>query len=295
MSETSPATADPNQSHSLNHHHRHRRSLAGLDVLAARPEADPCDVACDAMPAHLLAELSPADEAWLRGHVADCTYCNRQLQGYDQLGSVLDAVCAPPPVVDLPSVRLPNRRALPSAAVPAWTATVDSPVGPLVLAATEAGLCEVAFARSRPPEEVGALLAERGLDPRPIAETPPPPAADTLERATAQLAEYFAGRRDAFDLPLDFRGVTPFTRSVLEATAGVGFGRLETYRGIAGQIGKPGATRAVGNALGRNPLPVVVPCHRVVESDGGIGGFGGGLETKRKLLALEGVLPEPLF
>ena len=293
MTETSQTTADPNQSRNLNHRHRHHRRPPGLEILAGLPEADPCDVACDAMPAHLLEELSGADEAWLRAHVADCNYCNRLLQGYGHLGPLLDTVCAPPPVVGLPAVHLPRPRQAPAAHVAAWTATVDSPVGPLVLAATEEGLCEVAFARSRPPDEVRALLAERGLDLQPGEETLPPAAAVTLERASAQLAEYFAGRRDRFDLPLDFRGVTPFTRSVLEATAGVGFGRLETYRGIAGRIGKPGATRAVGNALGRNPLPVVVPCHRIVRSGGGIGGYTGGLEIKERLLAIEGVALSP--
>ncbi|MBA3413659.1 MAG: methylated-DNA--[protein]-cysteine S-methyltransferase [Chloroflexia bacterium] len=173
-------------------------------------------------------------------------------------------------------------------AAPAWTETVDSPVGPLVLAATEDGLCEVAFARCRPPAEIRALLRERGLDPRPAETATPPTVTETLARTADQLSEYFGGTRQLFALPLDFQGVTPFTRSVLEATAAVAFGRLETYRGIAGRIGNPGATRAVGNALGRNPLPVVVPCHRIVRTGGGIGGYTGGLWIKERLLALEG-------
>jgi methylated-DNA-[protein]-cysteine S-methyltransferase len=266
----------------LNHH----RQPPSLDTEAARPGVDPCDVACEAMPAHVLADLAPTDEAWLREHVAGCGYCARQLDGFERLGSVLDAVCASPIDCPVPAVALPpwpGKRA-----VPAWTETVDSPVGPLVLAATEDGLCEVAFARSRTPDEVRALLLERGLDPRPAGAASPPVVAETLARAADQLGEYFGGNRHLFDLPLDFRGVTPFTRSVLEATATVDFGRLETYRGIAGRIGKPGATRAVGNALGRNPLPVVVPCHRIVRSGGGIGGYTGGLWIKERLLALEG-------
>jgi len=291
MTETYQTTANPDQN--LNHRHRHHREHPGLDAEAARPGADPCDVACDAMPAHLLAELTPADEAWLRRHVAECNSCNRQFQGYAQLGVALDVVCAPPVAVDLPPIALPTARQESRPVAPAWTATVDSPVGPLVLAATADGLCEVAFARSRTPDEVRALLVERGLDPHPVEENPPPAVAGTLARTSEQLDEYFAGRRDRFDLPLDFRGVTPFTRSVLEATAGVDFGRLETYRGIAGRIGKPGATRAVGNALGRNPLPVVVPCHRIVRSGGGIGGYTGGLWIKERLLAIEGVALNP--
>ncbi len=269
----------------LNHH----RQPPGLDAEATRPGVDPCDVACDAMPAHLLADLPPTDEAWLRDHVADCDYCSRHLQSYEQLGSVLDLVCAPPVEIRAPAFTLPPTRHERRPAVPAWTETVDSPVGPLVLAATEDGLCEIAFARSRTPDDIRGLLLERGLDPHPADATAPPAVADTLARATDQLGEYFGGTRHLFDLPLDFRGVTPFTRSVLEATAGIDFGRLETYRGIAGRIGKPGATRAVGNALGRNPLPVVVPCHRIVRSGGGIGGYTGGPWIKERLLALEGV------
>lgn len=270
---------DPNQNH-----HLPRSACAEA---AERPEADPCDIACEAMPAHFLAELPPPDQIWLEEHVADCGYCARQLAGYDTLGSALDLCCdvpvAEPPLVRLPAAAERRRR------VPAWTATVESPVGPLVLAATEDGLCEVAFARSRTPEAVRDLLRERGLSPRPKGSAPPETVAATLDRAAGQLGEYFSGRRQGFDLPLDFRGVTPFTRSVLEATADVGFGHLDTYRGIAGRIGKPGATRAVGNALGRNPLPVVVPCHRIVRSGGGMGGYTGGLWIKERLLAHEGV------
>jgi methylated-DNA-[protein]-cysteine S-methyltransferase len=281
MTETHQTTANI----PLNHHRR----PPSLDAESARPGADPCDVACAAMPAHLLADLPPADEAWLRDHVAGCGYCDRQLQSFDRLGSVLDLVHAPPVDCRLPPVTLPRGRPEPRPAVPAWTEMVDSPVGPLVLAATEDGLCKVAFARSWTPAEIRALLLERGLDPHPAEATAPPAVAETLTRAGEQLGEYFDGARHLFDLPLDFRGVTPFTRSVLEATAGVDFGRLETYRGIAGRIGKPGATRAVGNALGRNPLPVVVPCHRIVRSGGGIGGYTGGLWIKERLLAIEGV------
>jgi methylated-DNA-[protein]-cysteine S-methyltransferase len=108
--------------------------------------------------------------------------------------------------------------------------------------------------------------------------------------------EYFAGARRDFELPLDWSLISGFNRQVLrELASGVPYGAVVGYGDLAGRVGQPGAAQAVGTAMGANPLPVVVPCHRVVESDGGIGGFGGGLETKRKLLALEGVLPEPLF
>ena len=106
----------------------------------------------------------------------------------------------------------------------------------------------------------------------------------------AQLSEYFRGERNRFEVPLDFSGITPFTRAVLDATADVPFGRLSTYRQVAEQIGQPKATRAVGNALGRNPIPIVVPCHRIVRSDSSLGGYTGGIQIKEHLLSLEGVL-----
>lgn len=269
----------------LNHQHE----PPALEVAATRPDVDPCDIACDAMPAHLLAELPAPDEAWLREHVADCGSCRRQLAGYDLLGATLDEVVAPLRDLPAPTVVLPRERAGTAPPTTVWTAMVASPIGPLLLAATETGLCEIAFARSRSENDVRAMLVERGLAPRPLDEGGPAEVRAIIARATEQLAEYFNGSRRRFDLPLDFRGVTPFTRSVLEATAAVDFGRLETYRGIASRIGKPKASRAVGGALGRNPLPVVVPCHRIVRAGGGLGGYTGGLWIKERLLAIEGV------
>jgi methylated-DNA-[protein]-cysteine S-methyltransferase len=107
-----------------------------------------------------------------------------------------------------------------------------------------------------------------------------------LCRARDQLAEYFAGRRRHFDLPLAAAG-TPFQQRVWQALAAIPYGELRSYRDIARAIGKPAAVRAVGGANGRNPLPIVVPCHRVIGSDGSLTGFGGGLPAKRRLLALE--------
>ena len=100
-----------------------------------------------------------------------------------------------------------------------------------------------------------------------VSRTPSLTVRQNLERAASQLTEYFGGQRARFDVPLDWGAMAPFQRAVLEATAAVPFGHLDTYAGIARRIGKPGATRAVGNALGRNPIPVIVPCHRVIRSD----------------------------
>jgi methylated-DNA-[protein]-cysteine S-methyltransferase len=105
-----------------------------------------------------------------------------------------------------------------------------------------------------------------------------------------QLDEYFAGARRGFDVPIDWQLVRGFAGQVLRATARIPFGSLSTYRGVAAEAGSPNAYRAAGNALGSNPIPIVVPCHRVVHADGGLGGYTGGLERKRFLLTLEGVL-----
>lgn len=260
---------------------------------AAAPGVDPCDVACAALPAHVAGDLDPSDEAWLEGHTAECGYCRNQLGCYDRLDECLEACCAPPliactpPTVTLPQSS-PRRARSHTRTSPAWWTVADSPIGPLRLVATERGLALISFAASESEQSAIDELARRGLSPFPESDAPPSARA-VLDLARAELDEYFSGRRRDFDLPLDWWGVTPFTRDTLEATAAVPFGRLETYGGIAGRIGKPGASRAVGNALGSNPLPVIVPCHRIVASGGGIGGYTGGLGIKQRLLAIEGV------
>ncbi|ELS52380.1 methylated-DNA--[protein]-cysteine S-methyltransferase [Streptomyces sp. ISL-22] len=171
-------------------------------------------------------------------------------------------------------------------------AVVGTDIGPLMLAATRDGLVSVVFhaTRSVRDKALDRLASRLGTEP---VEAPDSP---LLAEAIRQLEEYFAGRRHDFELPLDWSLISGFNRQVLrELASGVPYGTVVGYGDLAGRVGQPGAAQAVGTAMGANPLPVVVPCHRVVESDGGIGGFGGGLETKRKLLALEGVLPEPLF
>ncbi|MFI5682732.1 methylated-DNA--[protein]-cysteine S-methyltransferase [Streptomyces sp. NPDC051636] len=172
----------------------------------------------------------------------------------------------------------------------AW-AVVGTDIGPLLLAATGEGLVNVVFhatdaVRDRALERLAARL---GTEP---VEAPGSP---LLAEAIRQVRAYLAGERHDFELPLDWSLISGFNRQVLRELAAVPYGTVVGYGDLAGRVGQPGAAQAVGAAMGANPLPVVVPCHRVVERDGGIGGFGGGLETKRKLLALEGVLPEPLF
>ncbi|WP_221360797.1 methylated-DNA--[protein]-cysteine S-methyltransferase [Streptomyces beigongshangae] len=171
-------------------------------------------------------------------------------------------------------------------------AVVDSGIGPLLLAATGEGLVSVVFHATEAVRDraVGRLGSRFGTEPVEAPESP------LLAEAIRQVAAYFAGERHVFALPLDWSLISGFNRQVLrELAAGVPYGSVVGYGDLARRVGQPGAAQAVGTAMGANPLPVVVPCHRVVERDGGIGGFGGGVETKRKLLALEGVLPEPLF
>ena len=158
--------------------------------------------------------------------------------------------------------------------------TVDTPVGRLLLAATERGLVRVAYA-SEDHDAVLQTLAER-ISPR-ILHTPA-----RLDAAAVELEEYFAGQRRAFDVPLDWRLTGGFRSTVLHHLAtDLGYGQTASYGTVARLAGNPKAIRAVGTACATNPLPVVVPCHRVVRSDGSLGGYLGGLEAKRTLLTLE--------
>jgi methylated-DNA-[protein]-cysteine S-methyltransferase len=159
-------------------------------------------------------------------------------------------------------------------------ARLDSPVGPLVLASTPRGLARLAYVDEGQEEAVLEDIAQR-LSPRMLS------APARLDEPRRELDEYFAGRRRAFDVALDLRLLGDFTRRVLTATAAIPYGKVATYREVATAAGSPRGFRAAGNALGSNPLPIVLPCHRVLHSGGGLGGYTGGLERKRTLLALE--------
>ena len=157
-----------------------------------------------------------------------------------------------------------------------WHTTVDSPVGVLGLVATGCGLRAVSW-----QDEVSSVKL-----PNNIAEDADHP---ILRRAARQLAEYFAGKRISFDLPLDLRG-TPFQLAAWRSLAEIPYGSTLSYSQQATLIGRPKAVRAVGRANGRNPVPIVLPCHRVVGADGSLTGFGGGLDLKLDLLRREGAL-----
>jgi methylated-DNA-[protein]-cysteine S-methyltransferase len=163
----------------------------------------------------------------------------------------------------------------------AWT---DSPIGPLLLASTPVGLVRVGFGTTEDADVVLQDLADR-VSPR-VLEVP-----RRLDGVRRELDEYFEGARRDFDVALDWRLANAgFRRRALEAIARIPYGAVRTYREIAVEAGNERAVRAAGTACGSNPIPVVVPCHRVLRTGGGLGGYGGGLDKKVQLLSLEGVL-----
>jgi methylated-DNA-[protein]-cysteine S-methyltransferase len=161
-------------------------------------------------------------------------------------------------------------------------ARMDSPVGPVWIAASGPGICTVGLGAGQ-PERFFAWLA-RHIGPQPPCEN-----SVALAPALIQLREYFSRARREFDLPLDARG-TAFQQAVWAELADIAYGATTTYGEIARRIGRPRAARAVGAAVGANPLPILIPCHRVIGAGGSLIGYGGGLEAKAALLQLEGVL-----
>ena len=200
----------------------------------------------------------------------------------NELAQLKEAVGSPPEGAVVGSRRRVEDWLARAAPLLEWD-VVNSPLGPLFLAASNRGLCNVDFGLSE-----ADFLAE--LDP--LARTEHSPAA--LASIAGQLRDYFDGTRTNFDVPLDLSHVTPFQLSVLQAARMIPTGTVWTYGQMARAIGKPRASQAVGQALGRNPVPIVIPCHRVIAGDGSLGGYsgGGGLASKRLLLNLEGALPD---
>lgn len=160
-----------------------------------------------------------------------------------------------------------------------WSQTT-TPLGRLYIATNDQGLCAVKFGRLEP--ELKSLCESR---PR------QDPGLNLSNLVVAQLEDFFSGRRRIFDLPLDLSSLTPFQREVLAVTSRIPWGEAWSYRRVAGEMARPDSSRPVGQALGRNPIPIVIPCHRVVASDGTLGGYCGktGLDLKRWLLRHEGV------
>lgn len=160
--------------------------------------------------------------------------------------------------------------------------TYESPLGPLTVVVTPRGVVRLSYAHEAVDAQLDAIAAS--ISPRILHA---PARTDAVRR---QLDGYFGGTRRDFDVPVDWRLVRGFAADVLRATARIPFGAVSSYREIATEAGSPNAYRAAGNALGSNPIPIVVPCHRVLHAGGGLGGYTGGLDRKRFLLRLEGVL-----
>jgi methylated-DNA-[protein]-cysteine S-methyltransferase len=158
---------------------------------------------------------------------------------------------------------------------------VDSPLGSLLVATTGSGLCRIVY-DAEPDREQERLARDYGLR---VLRSP-----RAVDDARRQLDDYFEGRRQRFDLAIDLRAVGGFHKTVLRELAQVPYGELTTYGALAARAGRPRAARAVGTAMNRNPLPIVLPCHRVVGSTGKLVGYGGGLERKELLLRLEGAI-----
>jgi len=161
--------------------------------------------------------------------------------------------------------------------------TLDSPVGPVLVAATRRGLVRISFGAVYDEDAVLADLCAR-VSPR-IVEAP-----SYFDAVRKELDEYFHGQRTRFDLPLDWSLTGGFGRRVLEHTARIPYGGVSSYKEVAAKAGSPRGARAAGNALGANPIPIVVPCHRVLATGGGLGGYGGGIDRKEFLLKLEGAI-----
>ena len=158
---------------------------------------------------------------------------------------------------------------------------VDSPLGPLFVAVSERGLCTISY--DVDPDAKLEQLA-RGFGTRVLQSSPP------LDPVRRELDEYFEGKRRRFDLAVDLRLTRDFGRAVLTELAAVPFGEVTTYGALAARAGKPRAARAVGTIMNRNPIPIVLPCHRVVGANGSLVGYAGGLERKETLLKLEGAV-----
>jgi methylated-DNA-[protein]-cysteine S-methyltransferase len=199
----------------------------------------------------------------------------------DELERRLSAPASP--ALDVEHLRAAlARRAAEDGVLDVAYGSYDSPLGPLTVFVTPRGLVRLSYPGEPIDDQLDELAAF--ISPRVMAA---PERTDDVRR---QLDSYFGGTRRDFELPIDWRLMRGFRADVLRATARIPFGSVVSYRDVAAAAGSPNAYRAAGNALGSNPVPIVVPCHRVVHAGGGLGGYTGGLERKQFLLRLEGVL-----
>lgn len=215
-------------------------------------------------------------------HATKCVACRRDWEELELIrtGVAHTAATDAPGRSDTDAARRRLRSALDRAGHPPIRfAVVPTPLGTVFIGLTEQGVCDLTFGQS----------SERAYRSALLKRSPEVWRDDTgLAPVSEELLAYFAGELTRFTVPLDLRQVTPFTARVLRETRKITFGRLSSYGALASRLGAPGASRAVGGALGRNPIPIIIPCHRVLAQGGRIGGFTGGLATKRALLGVEG-------
>ncbi len=197
----------------------------------------------------------------------------------DKLGTALRGA-----VPELPVPELDPETVAAAGLLDVAYATLDSPVGRLLVAASPRGLVRIAYLDAAQDEDLALADLAARVSPRVLA------APRRLDGARRELDEYFAGRRDRFETGLDWQLTRGFGRRVLQATARIPFGSVSSYKEVAARAGTPRGSRAAGNALGANPLPIIVPCHRVLHTGGRLGGYTGGVQRKRTLLMLEGAL-----
>jgi methylated-DNA-[protein]-cysteine S-methyltransferase len=181
-----------------------------------------------------------------------------------------------------PDTRTFAKRATTAGLLDVAYSTADSPFGPLLIARTPVGLVRLAYPNERPDDVLDELAVR--VSPRVLEVS------SRLDSVRRDLDEYFAGHRRRFRTRVDWSLTAGFGRRVLEATAAIPSGNVSTYREVAAAAGSPNGSRAAGNALGANPIPIIVPCHRVLRSGGGLGGYTGGIDRKELLLRIEGAL-----
>lgn len=253
--------------------HQHMNPAGSIGAAIADAD-DPCEVVEEAIPALVIGDLTAADEQAIEAHVEQCRSCSTLLSDCSSCMDMLEppGECATHGVPDC-SVALGLRRGR--------YGLMESPLGELMIVVTDEGVADIGYLVNHHRDEIFSELEDRGI----LALE----GTSQIDPVRDQLRDYFAHQRKDFTLPIDLFGVTPFTRDVLRATIDVPFGEVRTYQGIASAIGRPSASRAVGNALGRNPVPVIVPCHRVIRSDGSMGWYTGGAHIKERLLEIEGV------
>ena len=231
------------------------------------------------MPGYVTGDLNDPESRWVRSHLAGCTWCSQIHLTFADVNTALDEIKRTHeqvrPVLQPPSVatRLGLRNA--------WYGTMDTTFGPLLVATTEEGVCAVSWLRHTDRDQTLRQIQERGMQAT--------ASQDAVKPVIDQLLLYFGGLLKGFDLDIDLAGTSEFTHRALDAIRSVPYGDVVTSGDVARNIRQPGATQAVGNAMGKNPIPIIVPCHRVIRSDGTMGNYTGGADIKKLLLAIEGV------